>query len=343
MDGDRDGATRAASPTRLLITESDVTALRTRHGLGRAEHVAAVEAAWREQADGTAALLDRQSLVTDPDPDAPRPRSFKLLCAALARRGVIATVTYAAGYGRPLDYRIQLCSAATGRLMSIVEGEAVSHWSTGAVTAAATRALAREDARVLALVGTGTYAFDQATFIAQVRPIVEVRCFGRDAARRTAFAARLAEALPAVRVRAVADVQAAIDGADIVTTVTTSHTPVFDGALLRPGVHVNAIGMHYPRTREVDSDTVRRSRVFVDDVAQTFEEKGEILIPLASGEIARDHVLGPMSAVLSGAIAGRRTADELTLFASGGTAIEKAAVAALIDERARAAGVGRPL
>jgi len=328
----------ALHPPVLQLAEADVLALQALPQAGRAAHLAAVRAAFVELGEGTAQLAPRLSLVTDSDPAAARPRSFRLYAAVLQRRGVIGTMSYAAGYGRPLDYRVQISSAATGRLCGMLEGEPISHWATGAVTALATDLLARRDAVRMALVGTGTYAFEQAMFVAQVRALREIRCFSRDPARRRDFVGRLAGALPGVAVSGVERVEAALEGAEIVTTVTTSHQPVFDGGRLGPGVHVNAIGMHYPRVREIDTVTVSGARVFVDDLAVTMLEKGEILVPLAEGAIGPGHLLGSLGALAAGRVAGRLSEADRTLFGSSGLPLESVAVAAMLDEQARAAG-----
>ncbi|MEZ5653119.1 MAG: hypothetical protein R3E87_21500 [Burkholderiaceae bacterium] len=305
-------------------------------------HIEAVAAAYREYGEGTVRLLGRQSLETDPDPDSPRPRSLKIMGATLMQAGVMGVVATPTGYGRPLDFRIVLSSAVTGKPIAIVEGEVLTYWATASVTAAATRALAREDSRVLGIIGTGSFGFDQPLAISRVRPIEEVRCYSRDPAKREDFARRLSAKLDGVTVRAVASAAEAAE-ADILTTVTTAHQPVVASADIAGGTHVNAIGMHYPKTREIDTETMKRARFIVDDIGQTFEEKGEFLIPLGEGAIGESHIIGDLGAVLAGTVEGRRSPDELTLFGSGGTALEFVSVAALFAEAAEAAGVGTVL
>lgn len=325
-----------------LITVDDVERLREHEEAGLDAHIEAVGAAYREMGLGTARLLGRQSLNTDPNPDSPRPRSFKIMGAALLEAGVMGVVTYPAGYGRPLDFRIVLSSAIGGEPLAIVEGEAVTQWATASVTAVATRALARKDAKILGVIGTGTFAFDQPLAISRVREIVEVRCFSRDPAKREDFARRLGAVLGDISVRAVGSPAEAAE-ADILTTVTTANAPVVESSEISDGLHVNAIGMHYPKTREIDSETMARARFFVDDIGQTYEEKGEFLIPLVEGAIGENHLLGDLGSLLAGKVEGRRRADELTLFGSGGTAIEYIAVAACLAEAAEARGIGSVL
>jgi ornithine cyclodeaminase len=118
---------------------------------------------------------------------------------------------------------------------------------------------------------------------------------------------------------------------------------VLEGAWIAPGTHCNFVGMHYPEAREVDTDAIRSGRVIVDDVDQAWGEKGEIIIPMAAGEIARQHVAGDIGSVIAGKIAGRRDAGEITVFCSGGTALEYVGASAMVYEAARKAGIGQSL
>lgn len=325
------------------ISADDVTALRETEHADFAAHISSVADAYREVGEGTARILSRQSLVENTDPKVLRPRSFKIMGAALLQAGFMGVVTYPAGYGRPLDFRVVLSSAENGAALAIIEGELVTQWATACVTAVATRALSREDSRVLGMIGTGTFAFDQPLAIAKVRPIEEVRCYSRDVEKRIEFASRLAECLDGVRVVPVDSPAAAAAGADILTTVTTASEPVIASSDIADGVHVNAIGMHYPKTREIDSDTMRRAKFFVDDREQTFDEKGEFLIPLNEGVIGEGHILADLGQLAAGRCDWRRDQSDLTLFGSGGTAIEYLGVAACLYKAAVATGIGRQL
>lgn len=325
------------------ISSSDVEELHRAEQAGLDAHISAVAAAFREVGTGKGRLLPRQSLITDIDPSSARPRSLKVMGAALPEADVMGIVTYPAGYGRPLDFRISLNSLSSGAPLAILEGEAIAHWATASVTAAATDLLARPDAQTLGLIGTGRFAFDQPRAISRVRELRDVRCYSRDAGMRADFARRLASVLKGVLVRAVDSAEEAADGADILTTVTTSHNPVVASRDVADGVHINAIGMHYPKTREVDGETVKRSRFFADDIKQTFEEKGEFQIPLSDGIIEKDHLLGDLGDLVSGRIVGRRSADELTMFGSGGTAIEFIGAAKCLYDAAVAKGIGTAL
>jgi len=136
------------------------------------------------------------------------------------------------------------------------------------------------------------------------------------------------------------DVAAATAAADMICTATNSPTPLFDGAWLRPGTHINAIGAYTKTTREIDTETVRRSRVIVDRRQAAQAEAGDIVIPVQEGAIGSDHVVGELAEVVAGTVQGRRSADEITFFKSVGLAVQDAVTAALVYARAVQAGAG---
>jgi ornithine cyclodeaminase/alanine dehydrogenase-like protein (mu-crystallin family) len=238
---------------------------------------------------------------------------------------------------------IMLFSAVNGDLLAILHGREMSLWKTGATAAVAARHMARADAKTAALIGTGYFARTQLLGLAAVRPLARVLCYSRDAMKCQAFVAWARAQLPGVLIEAAASAEAAVRGADIVVTVTTSPKPVLEGAWLASGVHCNVMGQHDPRAREVDSAAVAESRVVVDSFAQAWNEKGEILIPLAEGRIAKDHVLGELGDVVAGRLKPRSGDADKTMFCSGGTALEYMGTCAMLLETARAAGVGQEL
>ncbi|MGH7264516.1 MAG: ornithine cyclodeaminase family protein, partial [Candidatus Rokuibacteriota bacterium] len=133
---------------------------------------------------------------------------------------------------------------------------------------------------------------------------------------------------------------AALREADVVVTATTSSGPVFDGGDLRPGTHVDAVGSFQPTTRELDTETIRRARVFVDTFEGAWHEAGDLLLPIQEGAITRAHVLGELADLVTGARPGRLASDDVTCFKSVGFAIEDAVTARLAYDRARATGRG---
>jgi ornithine cyclodeaminase/alanine dehydrogenase-like protein (mu-crystallin family) len=177
----------------------------------------------------------------------------------------------------------------------------------------------------------------------RVRDIRSLRVHSPTRDNREAFARWAREALPGLDARAVNTAEEAVRGADIIVTITNSRQPVLKAEWIAPGTHCNVVGAHYPDAREIDTETVKRGRVIVDDLDQAFNEKGEILIPLAAGAITRDHVRGCVGDVLAGRVPGRTGADEITLFLSGGTSLEYMGASAMLQRKARAAGIGQVL
>jgi ornithine cyclodeaminase/alanine dehydrogenase-like protein (mu-crystallin family) len=306
--------------------------------------VDAVEASFREHGQETSAQLPRQILWAEAGRTSPRDRALKLSASMMRASGTFGASVYATHYTPGgVEMWNLVFDGASGRMAGVIHGQALSLVKTAATAAVATRHLALEGARRAALIGTGRYALEQLRHLAAVRELAHVACFSRDAGRLSEFVARARAALPGLAVEAAPSVRAAVAEAEIVTTITTSPVPVLAGAWLAPGTHVNAMGQHAPRAREVDTATVKRARVVVDALAQAWAEKGELLLPLEEGAITRNHVANELGAVVAGRAVGRTTAGEVTLFCSGGTALEYMALARLVIERARAAGIGRDL
>ncbi|MEO7402830.1 MAG: hypothetical protein ABIU95_04090 [Burkholderiales bacterium] len=308
------------------------------------DYVSAVEAAFAEHGRGEIGVVPRAVLAADPSATTTRTRSLKLSASYLRGTKLIGASVYTALF-RPgdVDMWLTLFSGETGRMLGIVHGKSVSLWKTAATAAVATRHLARSNSSHAALIGTGRYALHQALALAAVRPIRSIACAGRDTAHSHAFASRIREALPNIDVRVAESVRVAIDGADVATTITTAIEPIIEGQWLTAGVHMNVMGAHDPGEREVDTDGVLRSRVFVDADEQAFTEKGELLIPLAAGEMKRDHVAGELGAVVSGRTIGRRAAKDVTMFLSGGTALEYTRICDMLIRRASEVGIGQQL
>lgn len=309
-----------------------------------ADYIDAVEAAFAEHGRGAIGVMPRSVVPADPAATTTRTRSLKISASYLRESKLIGASAYTALF-RPgdIDLWLTLFCGESGRMLGVLNGKSVSLWKTAATAAVATKYLARTDARRAALVGTGRYALHQAIALAAVRPIGSIACCARDPARAGAFAERVRAALPAIETTVAPSIAAALDGADIVTTITTAREPVVSGAMLAAGMHLNVMGAHDPGEREIDTAAVRASRVFVDSLEQAFTEKGELLMPLARGEIERDHVIGELGTVVSGKIAGRGNASEITMLLSGGTALEYTRICEMLVRRATGARIGQTL
>ena len=129
--------------------------------------------------------------------------------------------------------------------------------------------------------------------------------------------------------------------ADIVCAATSSSTPLFDGSLVRPGTHINGIGSHSPKARELDTAIIRRSKVVADSLEACLKEAGDIMIPLEEGAISQAHIHAELGEIVLGRKPARANAQEITLFKSNGLAIQDAAAAKLVYDRARQAGIGQ--
>lgn len=261
------------------------------------------------------------------------------MAASLPGQDVFGVKLYATGHGAP-RFLVLLYRGSTGELLAMIEADQLGRMRTGAASGVATRYMAREDAHVLGLIGTGGQALTQAMAICAVRPIERVIVFGRDPERRAQFGESLGRAV-AAEVVAVETSRAAIEPADVVATMTSSATPVFDGAWLKPGTHVNAAGSNHLRRREVDGTTVQRAaRVVADSVEQAKLESGDLAAAVAEGLVEWPAVL-ELTDVVCGRVPGRTDRDEITLFESHGLAAWDVATAVSLYDLALERGLGQ--
>ncbi len=232
-----------------------------------------------------------------------------------------------------------LMEHTTGEPLALLEASYTTALRTGATSALAAKHLARPDSRRVACFGTSVQAGWQLRCLAAVFPLERTVVFGRDQERAQAFAGAMAREL-GLAVETGRNAVAAVSAADIVTCATTSPTPLFAGADLRPGTHVDAVGAFRPSEREVDTETVRRARVVVDAYAAALAEAGELLIPLGESAIGREHVVAELAELVTGSRQGRTSSSDVTLFKSVGFALEDLATATLAYHRARERGIG---
>jgi ornithine cyclodeaminase len=235
---------------------------------------------------------------------------------------------------------VLLFEADTGRLSALMDGATVTAIRTAAVSGVATDLLARRDATELAILGAGVQARTHLEAIASVRPLRKVRVWSRNLEHARALVAEQ-KGRYNFGIEAVATAEAAVRGADIVTTVTASPEPVLQRAWLKDGAHVNAVGSSIPTTREIDSTTVAAARLFVDRRESALHEAGDLLIPIREGVVKPDHIQAELGQVITGEDPGRQSAGELTLFKSLGLSVEDVASAAFVAQRARETGVGQ--
>lgn len=244
------------------------------------------------------------------------------------------------GRGRPTHLASYvLMDHATGEPLALLEASFMTALRTGATSALAATYLARPNSRHVACFGTSVQAGWQLRCLDAVFPLERVVVLGRDQERARAFAGGMAREL-GIAVESGRDPGHAVNVADIVTCATTSPTPLFAGADLRPGTHVDAVGAFRPTEREVDTETIRRARVVVDAYAAALAEAGDLVIPLGEGAIAPEHVVAELAELVAGSRQGRTSGSDVTLFKSVGFALEDLATATLAYNRAKERGIG---
>jgi ornithine cyclodeaminase/alanine dehydrogenase-like protein (mu-crystallin family) len=229
---------------------------------------------------------------------------------------------------------VLLHSGETGELMAVMNASAITAIRTAAVSAVATKLLARDDAHTLAIIGAGVQARSHLHAIPHVRDIREVRIYSRTRAK--------AEALSSATCVIADSVEDAVRGADIIVTATSSREPVLQREWIAPGTHINAVGSSIAVARELDSASVAAASLFVDRRESTINESGDYLMALRDGAIdGPSHIRAELGEILIGRASGRTSRDEITLFKSLGLAIEDLAAAQFLFESAKASGRGQ--
>jgi alanine dehydrogenase len=227
---------------------------------------------------------------------------------------------------------VVLFDATSGAPVAFVDGGSVTALRTAAASAVATQLLAVEDADTLALFGCGTQAAAHVDAIRGVRPIREVLVWGRSPDRAEAFAQSQA-ARTGLKFRVVDGRTAA--AAPVICTVTAAREPILSGEWLSAGAHVNLVGAHSATTREIDSAGIAAGRVYVDSLSGALVEAGDLLIPIAEARIAQDHIVGELGALLDGAVEGRRSSNEITIFKSLGHVAQDLSAAHMLQTTLR--------
>jgi ornithine cyclodeaminase len=228
----------------------------------------------------------------------------------------------------------------TGEPRALLNGVRLTALRTGAAAGVATKALARKNAQVMAIIGAGAQAADQIRAVLAVRPIQEVRIFDRVERNARNLAVRLGLEIEKVRVWAPNTLERTLKDADVVTTVTTSREPVFEPAMISPGTHINGVGAFTLEMKEVPAAGLPLERIFVDQRKAVRAEAGDVVQALNEGRIKADNLI-EIGSVLLGAEKGRRSDQEITFFKTVGLAAQDAATAQAILKKAETLGLGR--
>ncbi len=227
----------------------------------------------------------------------------------------------------------------TGTPLAVIDAARLTGLRTAAASAVATRALARVDAKRLAIIGSGVQAGSHLEAMLAVRPIEEVVVCSRTRASAERFVNARAS-LKDVRFTVVDDPGEATRGADIICAVSSSRTPVVTLENVSPGTHINGVGSHGPNDREVDGPTMAAARVAVDSRESALRECGDCILAIQDGLFDESHVIDEVGEVLAGTKAGRTSVDQITVYQSCGLAVQDVAVASLAYARGSAAGRG---
>ena len=313
----------------LFLTSDEIAGLAT-----PAEYVDAVREGYRDRGNGAPAEPRTKLVNADP------PGMLTGYSAILPTLGAMGGYSYAAGFGDvDAHFFLQLFDSESGRPLALLDGASLNPFKTGAAGAVGVDTLARPDASTLALVGSGAQAAGQLRAVDTVRDLETVNVYSPTKESRESFAAEFNDELDA-SVAAVSSSDAAVEGADIVVTATNASEPVFDGELLAPGTHVTAMGQYDAGKRELDTTTIQRATYVPDLRDRAFQDAGAFLHALEEGAVTEDHVHAELGEVVAGLESGRESAEDITVFDSGGTGIETVAAAKMLYDEAVEEGLG---
>ena len=234
---------------------------------------------------------------------------------------------------------VLLFDTSNGLPLCILDASEVTAIRTAAVSGVATRLLANEDAGDLAILGSGVQARTHLAAMREARPVGRVRVFSPTRAHLEAFVER-ATRDHGIEVEAMDSARAAVEGADLICTTTSAREPVLLGEWIAPGAHINAAGACLPAARELDTEAVLKSRLFVDSRESALNEAGDFLIPRREGALDDGHIVAEIGQLLLEERPGRTGPEEITLFESLGLAVEDLIAAHFAFARARERGVG---
>jgi len=234
---------------------------------------------------------------------------------------------------------VMLFSRETGEMIALMNASEITAIRTAAVSAVATRLLAREDAQTLAIIGAGVQARTHLAALDAVRSIRQARVACRNIERAQELVREMQPRF-SFPIEAVKTNEEAVRGADLIVTATSSQEPVLYKDWISPGAHVNAIGTHSPNSREIDSATMAAARIFVDRRESALNEAGDYLLAAKEGLINADSIVAEVGELLIGTKEGRNSVDEITLFKSLGLAIEDVASAEYLYQKALSQNFG---
>jgi len=318
----------------LILNKADVASV-----LEMKDCMDAVEQAFAELSNGTA-VLPLRTAITPPDGLSLYMPAYLKKMEALACKVVTVYKNNPPKHNLPTTIgKVLLQDPATGDVICIMNGGYLTAVRTGAASGVATKYLARnEKGQVAGILGAGVQAKMQLWAVCEARNISKAMVYDVSETAADGFITEMGKKLnlEIIRVKSATEILEA----DILCTATSSSTPLFDGNKVKEGTHINGIGSHTPAARELDSAIVKRSKFIGDSREACFKEAGDIMIPVNAGEIPESHFYAELGEIITGQKQGRVNEKEITLFKSNGLAIQDAATALLVYNKAVAAGIG---
>lgn len=318
----------------LFLTDTEIKKILTME-----DTLDAVENAFREKGLGEAQMPPKPYLFYDAG-------DLRVMPAYLPRIGISGVKVVNVHPENPQRYglpsvmaTILLIDPKTGSPFGLFAGTWITTMRTGASAGIATKYLAREDSKTLALVGAGAQAETQLKAIAAVRRIAKVKVVDRDERVAERFAEEMQKAT-GIELIPVKSVRECVDGAEIISTQTPVRSPIVKLEWIAQGTHINAIGADAPGKQELDPEILKRAKVVVDDWEQA-SHSGEINVPLANRMITKDDLYGEIGEIVAGRKPGRTSEEEITIFDSTGLAVQDVATAWRVYELAKARGIGQ--
>ncbi len=315
----------------LLLSRGVVKSL-----LDMAEAIAVMETAFADFAQNGIEMPRRQ-VISVPQ----RGGQCGFMPAYVQRTGALGIKTVTAFRDNVSRYQLPtilgtltLLDDQTGEPVTIMDGAYLTSVRTGAASGVATRHLARQDAHILGILGSGKQAETQIWAVCQVRPITEVRVFSPHLQQRQDAFQQAVSPLVEAEIRVVDTAAAAVRDCDIVVLATNATRPVIDGEWLAPGTHVNGIGSHSPSVRELDTRSVQRAKIVCDSLDACLAEAGDLMIPIAEGVLRDQDIHGDLGQVVCREIEGRSDDEEITIFKSVGLAFQDIAMAQYVYQKA---------
>lgn len=320
----------------LLLNKNDVAKV-----LQMSDCMDAVERAFAELAAGTAVLPLRTNIKPEGGLALYMP-AFLPSSGALACKVVTVYKDNPKKHNLPTTIgKVLLQNPETGEVICIMDGGYLTAVRTGAVSGVATKYMARKaDGQVAAIFGAGVQAKMQLWAVAEARKLSKALVFDIMPGAPESFAKEMGDKLK-LDIAVADSSDAMLKEADIICTATSSPEPIFDGDKVKPGTHINGIGSHTPNARELDTAIIKRSKIVADSYEACLKEAGDIMIPIARGEITDTHMYAELGEVVNGEKPGRTNDEDITIFKSNGLAIQDAATAKLVYDKAVAAGIGQ--